>query len=150
MKLSTALRILAIVVAPLAALFSSCKDDQPWDELPTEIAQFITQYFPNSAIDNYTETGSTYHVRITNGPGITFDKNYSWETINGYGMPLPEVLLFDQLPPALYKYLEETTNLSDVFTLERNPRTYTVVLLETTLTYTIETQEITGSTAVKP
>lgn len=64
-------------------------------------------------------------------------------------MPLPQVLLFDQLPPALYKYLEETENLGNVFSLERNRSTYTVVLLDETLSYDIATQQITGSDRVE-
>lgn len=147
MKITSILRIIAIIIVPFVSL-SSCKENQPWDELPSEISKFITQYFPNSAIENFSETTSTYHVRISDGPGLTFDKDFSWEDINGYGMPLPQVLLFDQLPPALYKYLEETSNLDGVFSLERDTRTYTVVLLESTLIYTIETQEINGTEAI--
>ncbi len=76
---------------------------------------------------------------------MTFDHECEWEAINGYGMPLPQVLLFDQLPPALYKYLEETDDVGSVFSIERDRTSYTVVLLDSTLIYDIKTQQITGS-----
>lgn len=147
MKLSTLFNFLMMAVTPLMVICSSCKDSEPWDQLPIDISQFISQYFPNSGIDSFSESPTTYHVRITNGPGLTFDKDCDWEVINGYGMPLPQVLLFDQLPPALYKYLEETEDLNEVFSIERNRKTYNVVLLDSTLYYDIQTQEITGSDA---
>ncbi len=134
-----------IFVATILLIIGSCKDSEPWDELPTKISDFVTQYFPNTGVESFTESTTTYHVRMSNGPGLTFNKNYEWEAINGYGMPLPQVLLFDQLPPALYKYLEETNNLGNVFSMERNKASYTIVLLDSTLNYDIQTQEITGS-----
>ncbi|MDE7458827.1 MAG: hypothetical protein K2M77_08165 [Muribaculaceae bacterium] len=137
------------VTAIIMAIFAACSDSEPWDELPEKISNFVTQYFPNTGLDSFSESTTTYHVRMSNGPGMTFNKDCEWEAINGYGMPLPQVLLFDQLPPALYKYLEETENLNSVFSLERDSSTYTVVLLDTTLTYDIQTQEITGTTHPK-
>jgi len=147
MKLNALFNILMMTVTPMIAILSSCKDNEPWDQLPTDISQFITQYFPNTSIENFSESPTTYHVRISNGPGLTFNKDCEWEAINGYGMPLPQVLLFDQLPPALYKYVEETENLNSVFSIERTSATISVVLLDSTLYYNIETQEIRGSTA---
>lgn len=147
MKLNALFNILMMTVTPMIAILSSCKDNEPWDQLPTDISQFITQYFPNTSIENFSESPTTYHVRISNGPGLTFNKDCKWEAINGYGMPLPQVLLFDQLPPALYKYVEETENLNSVFSIERTSTTISVVLLDSTLYYNIETQEIRGSTA---
>ena len=149
MKITTVFNILLMAVTPLVAMISSCKEDRLWDELPVDISHFISQYFPNSSIENYTASPTTYHVRITNDPGLTFDKDCNWEAINGYGLPLPEVLVFDQVPPALYKYLEETESLGSVFSLERDARTYTVVLLDSTLTYNISTQEISGDSSVR-
>lgn len=137
--------ILLSFIALVSTAFSACKDSEPWDDLPEKISNFVTQYFPNTGIDSFSESSTTYHVRMSDGPGITFDKDCQWEAINGYGMPLPQVLLFDQLPPALYKYLEETENLGNVFSLERDATTYTVVLLDSTLSYDIQTQIVTGS-----
>lgn len=145
MKIDKFRTMALVVITMLMTVFSACKDSEPWDELPEKISNFITQYFPNMGLDSFSESTTTYQVRMSNGPGMTFDKDCQWEAINGYGMPLPQVLLFDQLPPALYKYLEETENLGNVFSLERDSTTYTVVLLNSTLSYDIQTQEITGS-----
>lgn len=133
------------VMATIALSVTSCHNDEPLSEMPYKISQFVTQYFPNMGVSSFTESSDTYHVRLDNGPGLTFDKSYGWEVVNGYGMPLPQVLLFDQLPPALYSYLDETQTLDAVFTIERNSTTYTVVLLDSTLSYDIASGEITGS-----
>lgn len=142
--------LLACLVLPLTSVLSGCSDSDSelWGEMPKKIVDFVTQYFPNTQVDSYAESSSTYHVRLKDGPGMTFDKNMDWIAVNGYGMPLPQVLLFDQLPPALYNYLDETDNLDAVFSIERSKTTYTVVLLDSTLTYNIDTEEITGSDAV--
>ena len=145
MKLKSLFVMILMAVTAAVGTLSGCKDNDLWGELPSEISQFITQYFPNSSIDSFSESANTYHVRISDGPGLTFSKDCEWEAINGYGMPLPEVLLFDQLPPALYTYLEGTSELGSVFSMERDKATYTIVLLDTTLSYDISTQEITGS-----
>lgn len=146
MKLKSLFVMILMAVTTAVGTLSGCKDDSDlWGELPTEISQFITQYFPNSSIDSFSESANTYHVRINDGPGLTFNKDCEWEAINGYGMPLPEVLLFDQLPPALYTYLEGISELGSVFSMERDKATYTIVLLDTTLSYDISTEEITGS-----
>lgn len=147
MKLKSLFVMILMAVTTAVGTLSGCKDNDLWGELPSEISQFITQYFPNSNIDSFSESTNTYHVRINDGPGLTFNKDCEWEAINGYGMPLPEVLLFDQLPPALYSYLEETSNLGSVFSMERDKASYTIVLLDTTLHYDIDTEEITGSLA---
>ena len=149
MKLKTLFTILIMTVTPLTAVMTACRDNEPWGELPEEISEFINQYFPNSGIEDFSESATTYHVRIISGPGLTFGKDCKWEAISGYGMPLPQVLLFDQLPPALYNYLDETENLDNVFGLERDRAHYPVVLLADTLTYDISTQQITGATDVR-
>lgn len=146
MKPTALFSLLVMTLAPLAAV-SGCKDNDLWDELPAEVSQFITQYFPNSSIDSFTSSATTYHVRISDGPGLTFNRECRWEAINGYGMPLPKVLLFDQLPPALYSYLEGTENLGDVFSIERERMTYSVVLLSTTIHYNVATESITSDQA---
>ncbi len=141
--------LFAILILPLTAMLTSChdSDSELWGEMPSKISDFVTQYFPNQQVDSYSESSSTYHVRLKDGPGMTFDKDQEWIAVNGYGMPLPQVLLFDQLPPALYNYLDETQNLDSVFSIERDSASYKVVLLDSTVTYDIDTEEITGSHA---
>ena len=68
MKTNPLVNILVMAVTPLMAVVSSCKDADLWDELPTEISEFISQYYPNSGIDSFTDSSTTYHVRLSNGP----------------------------------------------------------------------------------
>ena len=74
-----------------------CSHRDLWDDVPGPVAEFLNQYFPYSELQSVTESGSNYHISIDDGPGLTFDYTYSWIAIDGYGMPLPQVLLFDQL-----------------------------------------------------
>lgn len=73
---------------------------------------------------------------------MIFDSSYAWSSIDGEGATLPQVLLFDELPPALYQYLEETESLNSVYRLDRDARQYEVGLFDSALTYTIATGEI--------
>lgn len=135
----TRLLLAAMALAALAWGAGGCRHTDEWDEVPGPIKEFVNQYFPFSQLESYNESGATYHLRISDGPGLTFDRNCSWIAIDGYGMPLPQVLLFDQLPPALYDYLQESENLNGVFSIERDTAFYSVTLLDSTLRYSIDT-----------
>lgn len=137
----------SVIIAVLLCISSAgCHNSSYWDEMPSEISDFISHYFPFSQINSYSNSGGTYHVRITNGPGLTFGSDYAWEAIDGYGMPMPQVLLFDQLPPAMYDYLQESEQLNGVFAIERDSQYYTATLMESTLRYDITTGRLSGST----
>lgn len=133
----------AATIAILAAGLTNCSHSELWNEMPSDIASFVSHYFPNSELNSYSHSGNTYHVRIDDGPGLTFGANYAWIAIDGYGMPMPQVLLFDQLPPKLYDYLQETEQLNSVFSMERDKDYYTLTLLDSMLRYTIATGAMT-------
>lgn len=137
-----AMSIMAIV---LCSLPISCDHSELWDEVPGEISEFINQYYPNSELVSVSHNGNNYHIRIDNGPGLSFDSDYRWVDINGYGMPLPQVLLFDQLPPRLYDYLQETEQLNAVFSMSRDGDKYSLTLLSSTLRFDASTGKLTGS-----
>lgn len=141
------LQVLLAAMMSVALMFvaSSCHSDDEWNEMPQEIADFVSKYFPGEGIGSYSHNGNTYHVRIDDGPGLTFDSNYAWEIVDGYGMPLPQVMLFDQLPPKLYGYLQDSQQLDSVFSMERDSRRYTLSLLNSDLFYDIKTGEISGT-----
>lgn len=141
------LRLLsAVVVAAVLALSQSgCSHAEIWEELPADVASFITQYFPNSELQSYSHNAGTYHVRIADGAGLTFGPTYQWTDIDGYGMPLPQVLLFDQLPPKIYSYLQETEQLNAVFAIRRDAARYTVTLLDNDLIYDISSGQLSGT-----
>ncbi|MDE6452570.1 MAG: PepSY-like domain-containing protein [Muribaculaceae bacterium] len=128
-----------ILIAITAMLAPACSDSDVWDSVPPKIATFLNRYYPNSELASCTRTGSDYRVRIKDGPGITFDAACEWTAIAGYGELIPQVLLFDQLPPALYEYLQQTATTADVYSLERDRTTYTVGLKNTSVVYDIAT-----------
>ena len=135
--------LLAVVIATVS--LEGCSDDA-FNDLPTPLAKFVEQYFPGSGVSEYSVSADAYHVKLKDGPGMTFDREYKWMTINGYGETLPQVLLFDQLPPAMYEYIQGNGLLQNAMSMERNSKTYTLVLLDTTIYYDIETGKITEGT----
>lgn len=138
--------VIFFTISSISIVVTSCRNNDLWDEMPQPIALFISNYFPGNAINSYSDAGNTYHVRIDDGPGLTFDSGYKWIAIDGYGMPMPQVLLFDQLPPKLYGYLQDTDQLNEVFSMERDHVNYIVTLMDSTLKYVIETGELTTVT----
>lgn len=131
-------------IALMAVLPAACSNDSLIDEVPQPVNKFVTQYFPGYAIITYEHTDTGYHVRLKNGPGMNFDASYNWESLDGYGLPLPQVFLFDQTPPKLYAYLQGTSSLNEVFSISRTSEEYTVTLLDNTLVYDISTEEISS------
>ena len=129
----------------LTGMLGACRHGDDYDELPQKIADFVSRYYPGEGVQSFAEAGGTYHVRIANGPGITFDSSYEWVSINGYGMPMPQVMLFDQLPPKLYGYLQDSQQLDSVFGMDRDSKRYTLTLLSSTLIYDIATGAISGT-----
>lgn len=113
-----------------------------WEELPDPIAEFVAQYFPGDGVEHYGNSDGTYYVELKGSAGMSFDSNYSWITVNGRGMPLPQVFLFDQLPPALYEYVQEAESVNAVYSVSRSSRTYDVTLADSNLTYDILTKEV--------
>ena len=122
---------MVFLASAMSPMLTACdNDNNPWDNIPQNIAEFIEQYYPNFALESATDNDSGYHIRLKNGPGMTFNADGSWTDINGYGMPIVQVFLFDQLPPKLYNYLQETQQLNAVFSITRDNDYYTLDLLE--------------------
>lgn len=120
----------------------SCTNNNLWDTLPEKITLFISLYYPDYGVSAATFDGANYYVTIDEGPSMVFDSDMDWTAIDGRGMTIPQIFLFDQLPSALYSYLEETDNTSQVYTIKRNQSTYSLALLNTYLSYNISTQQI--------
>lgn len=117
----------------------SCSHNSDWDELPSPIAEFISRYFPGQGVEDYGETNDVYHVRLRNSVALSFNRIYSWITVNGYGETLPEMFLFDQLPPALYEYIQEISRLNSVYSVHRDKTSYSVNMLDNAVVYNIKT-----------
>lgn len=129
--------ILSLVIGATACSSSD------WDELPAPIATFVNEYFPAQEVSQYRQDGDTYHVKLHNSVALTFDARYSWTSVNGYGNTLPQMFLFDQMPPALYAYLQELSLTDQVYSVKRDSFTYNVSLLDSSVTYTIDTGIVT-------
>lgn len=129
-------------IASLLFVLPGCSSSE-WEDVPTPIAQFLSEYFPLQAVSQCSEVDDVYHVKLRNSTSLIFGSNYKWTSINGYGNPLPETLLFDQMPPALYNYLQELSLTDQVYSATRDHFTYNITLLDSSITYTIATGIVT-------
>lgn len=128
----------------LAIALGACSHNSLYDDVPAPIEKFIAQYYPSSALASFTSTPTSYRAVIKNGPVLTFDTSCQWTELDGDGETLPQVFLFNELPPALYAYVQETESLDGVYKARRDKDNYTLTLLSTTVTYTGSTGELTG------
>lgn len=142
-------KYLTFIVTLTALLFccSSCSydNDKYFSRLPRKIADFITDYYPNPTVDTYTDSTDGYYVGLKSGPGFYFNTNCDWTAVDGFGLTLPAMFVFDQFPEPLYDYLEATENTENVFAAKRTSLSYTVRLLDSTITYDIASTAITTS-----
>lgn len=146
MKLTPSVKkLLLFVSAALVCFFISCSDSE-YDSMPNSIQNFISQYWPNTNVEScaYSKTDATWTVILKNGPTVTFDNAMSWQSVDGNGMPLPQTLLYDRLPPRLYDYLESGEYLDQVFKMSRDNIRFSVELLNSSLTYDIDSGDISG------
>ncbi|MCM1032223.1 MAG: PepSY-like domain-containing protein [Odoribacter sp.] len=137
-------KLIYIIIALAASAVWSCQSSDIFKELPQTVSRFVSDYWPNPAIESFTQPHpDTIKVVIKNGPTLTFDSDYLWTEIDGNGMPLPQIFLFDQLPDKLYDYISGGDMTGEVFDVSRNPRLYTVKLLDSHLRYDIATATVT-------
>lgn len=134
--------ILLLIVLGLLIVSGACSSDAS-EDLPSAISKFITQYFPGVGVKSYTEMPDGDCVTVmSGGPTITFDSSYQWIEIDGNGSALPEVLMYDELPPELYSYLQGTEQQSGVMAVKRDRYYYKLTMLDTVITYEISTGQI--------
>lgn len=132
-----------VLILPLFALILSCQGTDTYSDLPRPIAQFVSQYWPNPDVSSFSVLNdSTFEVRIKNGPTIKFNDEYDWILINGNGLTLPVILLYDCLPNKLYDYLLSGSMLDKCFVLERTSRSYDLTMLNDNITYDVRTNDI--------
>lgn len=132
-----------LLIIIMYAMLGACQSGDDFDKMPRSIMQFVTQYWPNPAVSQCQENDDgSWLVQIKSGPTLTFDAEENWTSVNGNGVPLPQVLLFDRLPSALYDYLESGGYLGQVFDMSRTAREITLQLHTSRLYYVIDTGEI--------
>ncbi len=123
-------------------LFMGACSNNEWDEIPTPITSFIEQYYPGSGVKSFSQNDSGYKVKITNGASLSFDTEYSWTFIDGNGVRLPEVIVYNQLPPALFNYLQGIEQQADVYAMSRDKTYYKLTMHDTIIIYEISTGKI--------
>lgn len=121
-------------------IFIACSDTL-WDELPSQISTFITTYYPNSGISKYSDDNGTYHVTIKNGASMSFDSSYEWTSINGNGVPIPKIFIFNEMPK-VYQYLEARELTSDLMEALNEPRAIILTFTDFRLEYIKESGDI--------
>ena len=131
-----------LVILTLGAFACS---DTLWDELPSPVSEFLSRYYPEETVESeqWTDGDTLYTVKLKNDAWITFDKSLKWQTVNGRGVPLPEIFLFDELPPAVYEYLQSIESLAAVYRVNRTPSQLTLELLDNAVVYDYATGHIT-------
>lgn len=132
----------SVALLIVLAFMGACNSDA-WDELPSPIANFISQYFPFGELESYSESDGYEIAKIKKGATLTFDSDYEWTDVNGNGAVLPQQFLYDKLPENLYRYLESVELQYSVYRVVRTPELITVDLLDTVITYNQKTGVIT-------
>lgn len=123
-------------------LMGACSNNV-WEELPSRITTFISEYFPEGGVKRYKHNDESSVVQLTNGATLTFDSENSWTEVDGNGVHLPEVFVYDQLPPALYNYLQGIEAQNDVYCAMRDAYYYKLTMHDTVISYEISTGKIT-------
>lgn len=123
-------------------VFGACSSNV-WDEVPSPITSFVEQYYPGSGLSSYNQTDNGYQVKIANGATLSFDSDYFWTSIDGNGVRLPEVLVYNQLPPALFNYLQSVEQQNSVYRMSRDAHFYKLTMENTVITYDIATGKVT-------
>ena len=135
--------LLSLIVLGMIVVLGACSSDAA-EELPSAVSQFTTQYFPGLGVKSYNELSDCgCVVQLSGGPTLRFNSDYKWIDIDGNGVRLPQVLMYDQLPTELYEYLQATEQQSDVFVLKRDKYYYKLTVTDTVLTYDTATGKVT-------
>ena len=135
--------LLSLIVLGMIVVLGACSSDAA-EELPSAVSQFTTQYFPGLGVTSYNElSDGGCVVQLSGGPTLRFNSDYKWIDIDGNGVRLPQVLMYDQLPTELYEYLQATEQQSDVFVLKRDKYYYKLTVTDTVLTYDTATGKVT-------
>ena len=121
-------------------MLPACDNNDKYDQLPSQIQAFVSQYYPGISVSSYDFSDGVYHVTLSDSAYLEFNSSVAWTTIDGRGSTLPAELIYDQMPPQLYQFLETTSNTGSVYSASRNSEIYTLKLLDSTAIYDIATK----------
>lgn len=135
--------ILLLAMLGVLVVLGACSSDVS-EELPSAVSRFTTEYFPGLGVKSYQQLkDGGCIVQLSGGPTLTFDSDDRWLEIDGNGSVLPQVLMYDQLPPSLYEYLQATEQQTEVYEMKRDRYYYKLTMFDTVITYDITTGKIT-------
>lgn len=133
------------LVLLLGAVYSCKEEGVDLSDLPEQVSSFISKYYPGVEVNRWTNQGGKSTVYLRNSAIISFDntENKNWASINGNGNTLPQMLVYDQTPVALYRYLEELEAVNGVYKMVRDSKQYELTLFDANVVYNIATGDIT-------
>lgn len=138
------MKTIYVILAPLVLLalypLAACSGGDG-DEMPRSIKKFLDDYFPREEVSAYTKSTAGHTVQLRKNATLVFNSSEEWTSIDGNGSTLPQQLIYDQCPDALFDYLEAMEENSGIYSLERTPTTYTVELLDAMLSFDIASGE---------
>ena len=98
------------------------------DNLPVKAQQFITQYYPDVAVEStFIENRASltqYEVRMANGDALQFNKAGQWTEIKCKKGSVPAALI----PKRIYAYIVATYPEAKIKEFEHDDRLYEVRL----------------------
>lgn len=141
--------LVSIALVIVIMMMGACGNNA-WDELPSTITKFVSEYFPFGEVKSYSVDDSGSTVQIKNGATLKFDNDYQWTDVNGNGWLLPVQFLYDQLPQTLYEYLESIEQQGVVYRVRRTPTQITVELHDSEIQYDRTTETITYPSSEDP
>lgn len=125
------------------SLFTSCDNEDVLNTPDGKIQYFVSQYFPGIGIDSKsTLADGDIQVVLKKSATLLFDKNGSWISVDGNGVTLPAVMLYDQLPDILYNYIVESEDTEGVYRIFRNSEIYVVNFIDSSVQYEIASGKI--------
>lgn len=119
-------------------IFAGCQSDNEPEFLPEEITQFMQFYFAGESFTS-TATDSGYTITVHDGATIKFNTDNQWTDINGNGVPLNDMLIYNILPNPLYGYTQEMEATDGVYRVTRLMSVYTVYFLDSSVSYDAST-----------
>lgn len=138
-----------LTLLPAMLMLAGCSSTL-WDDVPEEIRTFISTYWPGVTVSDYQESADGSCVAtIKRGPALAFDANRRWTRIDGRGVALPPILIYNEMP-AVYSYLEAREQTSDLMLAVSDPQSITLTFADFTLLYDKATATIRMVAAPSP
>ena len=130
-------QIVALVMACafIMPMLTYCSDNNDIEALPVQIQRFLSKYYPEISVSDYSFSHGIYAVTLRNSAYLTFNASMEWTLVDGRGNTLPQMFLFDEMPEPVYQFLESTESLDRVYSAGRTATGTTLHLLDQDVAY---------------